>query len=58
MKFNNWTLDDLIEYLKQCKSAPLIDCHYVTRCFGEITMYNGECKDGKDDDNERDNWIF
>lgn len=45
MKFNNWTIDDLIEYLKQCKHSNMFDYKKVTRCSGEIHMVNGELKD-------------
>lgn len=51
MKFSNWTLDDLIEYLKSLKSesSERLDYHCVTRCSGEISVFNGERKDGLDD---------
>lgn len=49
MKFNDWTLDQLIEYLKQCKSSNLLDYRHVTRVSGEIHMRNGEYKDNKED---------
>ena len=44
MKFKNWTIDDLIDYLKQMKSAPKdrLDCHKVPRVSGEIDIVNGE----------------
>ena len=48
MKFNNWTLDQLIEYLKQCKHSNLLDYRHVTRVSGEIHMRNGEYKDDVD----------
>ena len=50
MKFSNWTLDSLIEYLKAMKSAPAdrLDCHCVPRVRGEIFVENGERKDGTD----------
>ena len=44
MKFNGWTLDSLIEYLKQVKLSPDLDYQCVTRAFGEIHLYNGEKK--------------
>jgi len=49
MRFSNWTLDALIEYLISMKSAPSerLDCHCVTRVRGEIFVENGERKDGK-----------
>lgn len=50
MKFNNWTIDELIDYLKRMKSAPSYrlnpDC--VPRCSGEFDIVNGERKDGKE----------
>ena len=45
MRFNEWSLDQLIEYLHLAKCG--MDYHCVTRCFGEIHIYNGERKDGK-----------
>ena len=50
MKFKNWTLDNLIEYLESLKSAPseCLDYHCITRCNGEINVFNGERKDGKE----------
>lgn len=50
MKFSNWTLDDLIEYLKSMKSAPLdrLDYTCVPRVRGEIFVENGERKDCDD----------
>ncbi len=50
MKFSNWTLDSLIEYLTTMKSAPTdrLDYHCVPRVRGEIFVENGERKDGKD----------
>lgn len=52
MRFNNWTLEALIEYLARMKSAPSdrLDCHCVTRVYGEIFVINGERKDGKEED--------
>ena len=49
MRFNNWKLDDLIEFLIRMKSAPSdrLDYHCVTRCWGEIFIENGERKDGE-----------
>lgn len=50
MKFNNWTLDALIEYLKSLKYAPeRLDYNCVTRCSGEISVFNGERKDGAEE---------
>ena len=50
MRFSNWTLDALIEYLTRMKSAPSdrLDYHCVTRVHGEIFVINGERKDGKE----------
>lgn len=49
MKFNNWKLDDLIEYLISMGSASSerLDYECVSRCYGEIDIINGERKDGK-----------
>lgn len=44
MKFKNFTIDELIEYLISCKSSNLLDYRKVTLVSGEITMYNGERK--------------
>lgn len=48
MRFRNWTLDELIEYLKDMKSAPAdrLDYHCVPRVRGEIFVENGERKGG------------
>ena len=45
MRFSEWSLDQLIEYLQLAKSG--MDWKCVTRCYGEIHIYNGERKDGK-----------
>lgn len=45
MKFNEWTIDSLIEWLHLLKSG--LDPHCKMMCFGEIHLYNGERKDGK-----------
>ena len=45
MKFSNWTIDQLIEYLHLSKRG--MDYKCVTKCWGEIHIYNGERKDGK-----------
>ncbi len=44
MRFSEWKLDELIRYLQLAKSG---DYQCVTRCSGEIHIYNGERKDGK-----------
>ena len=51
MKFNDWTLESLIEHLKSLQSASSerLDYQCVTRCSGEISVYNGERKDGSDE---------
>jgi len=56
MKFSNWTLDSLIEYLKFIKSAPAdrLDYHCVPMVSGEIFVVNGERTDGNDD--QEDMW--
>ena len=50
MKFKDWTIDSLIEYLKEAKHAPedVLDCHCVARVSGEIFIRNGESKCGAD----------
>lgn len=50
MKFSNWTLDGLIEYLQSMKHAPpdRLDYRCVARVRGEIFVENGERKDGTD----------
>lgn len=50
MKFSNWTLDSLIEYLQAMKHAPAdrLDYRCVARVRGEIFVENGERKDGTD----------
>lgn len=45
MKFNEWTIDSLIEWLALSKSA--LDPHCKAMCFGEVKLYNGDKKDGK-----------
>ena len=45
MRFTDWTLEQLIEYLHLAKSG--MDYQCVIRCYGEIHIYNGERKDGK-----------
>ena len=44
MKFVNWKIDDLIEYLDRMESAPKdrLDYHCVPRVSGNITVQNGE----------------
>ncbi len=44
MKFREWTIDSLIEWLVNLKSSPLLDYKCVTRLSGEITAVNGEKK--------------
>ena len=49
MKFKNWKLEDLIDYLKRIKSSPdRLDCHCVARVSGEIFVKNGEPKSSID----------
>lgn len=50
MKFNNWKLDDLIEHLKLIRHSSELNYQYVTRVSGEIHCFNGERKDGKEED--------
>lgn len=45
MRFTEWSLEQLIKYLELSKSG--MDYKCVTRCDGEIHIYNGERKDGK-----------
>lgn len=47
MKFKNWTIDSLINYLKEMKLSPDFDWRYVTRVSGEIELYNAEPKKPK-----------
>lgn len=53
MRFSEWSLEQLIQYLQLAKSG--MDYHCVTRCFGEIHIYNGERKDGKPQEMVGDN---
>lgn len=46
MRFTDIRLTDLIDILENTKHSNLVDCHCVTRCSGEIHIYNGENKDG------------
>ena len=52
MKFKNWKLDDLIEYLQLVRHSSDLDWRHVTRVSGEIHCFNGERKDGKPEDEE------
>ena len=45
MRFSEWSLDQLIQYLQLAKGG--MDYKCVTRCYGEIHIYNGERKDGE-----------
>lgn len=45
MRFSEWTIDGLIEWLNLSKSG--LDPHCKAMCRGEIHLYNGERKDGK-----------
>ncbi len=47
MKFKDWKLRQLIEYLQLLKSSPDFDYHKVIRVSGEIHAVNGERKDGQ-----------
>ena len=49
MKIKNWTIDGLIEYLQMLKSSSMFDCHKVTRVRGELHLFNGESKDGSEE---------
>lgn len=49
MKFNNWTLNEFIEYLKKQRSNCYWRCR--PRISGEIYIFNGERYDGKEDKN-------
>ena len=46
LKFVNWKIEDVIEYLERMKSAPRdrLDYHCVPRVRGEIIIENGELK--------------
>ena len=50
MKFKNWKLDQLIEYLQLVRHSSDLDYHYVTRVSGELHCVNGERKDGKQEE--------
>lgn len=52
MKFKDWKLDSLIDYLKLMRSSPDFDYQCVIRVSGEIHAVNGERKDGKPKDDE------
>lgn len=51
MKFNGWSIDDLINYLTEMKSAPRdrLDSDCVPKCRGELIIENGEKKDREKD---------
>ena len=50
MKFNDWTVEELIHYLGLSKVGMDYTCK--TMVSGEIYIYNGEKKNGeKEDDN-------
>lgn len=49
MKVKNWTLDDLIDHLKLLKSSTMFDHNHVIRVHGELYLFNGESKDGSDE---------
>ena len=55
MKFNNWKLDDLIQYLTAMKSAPSdrLDYRCVPRVWGEIFVENGERINKEEKSNSR-----
>jgi hypothetical protein len=53
MKFNNWTVEELMHYLGLCKVGMDYTCK--TMVSGEIHIYNGEKKNG---DKEDDNFIL
>ena len=52
MKFKDWKLDSLIDYLKLMRSSPDFDHKCIIRVLGEIHAINGERKDGKPKDDE------
>lgn len=56
MKFNNWTLEDLIKYLERLKASECFDYRCVPRCFGEIFFYNGEDKAGSLEQEDLEAW--
>lgn len=47
MKFREWKLDDLIEHLQHLRHSSDFDYKCVTRVSGELTIFNGERKDGQ-----------
>lgn len=44
MKFNNWTLEELINYLKDAKLSTDFPYTHRIRCSGQINIYKGENK--------------
>lgn len=50
MKFNNWKLDELIEYLQLVRHSSDLNYKYVIRVSGEIHCFNGERKDGQEEE--------
>lgn len=52
MKFKDWKLDSLIDYLKLMRSSPDFDYRKVIRVSGEIHAVNGERKDGQPDNDD------
>ena len=49
MRFRNWTLDELIEYLKAMKSAPAdrLDYHCVPRVRFNVEARSRDIRDDK-----------
>lgn len=47
MKFKDWTIDELINYLQNIKSSGGLDYRCVIRSRGTIELYNGEKKSEK-----------
>ncbi len=48
MKFSGWSVEQLISYLSLCRQG--MDYRCKTRVWGEIHIYNGERKDGQEED--------
>lgn len=50
MKFNDWTVEELIHYLGLSKLGMDYTCKTMVR--GEIHIYNGEPKNGEKEDDD------
>ena len=50
MKFKNWTVKDLEEWISSLPSSPLINPHNKIKIWGEIHVDNSEPKQQKEGD--------